>query len=391
MTYFTTLIIPFTFQGKLSKIDRAIRKQGIWQQKEYSDPNAESLIANLFKSVKKAAIYTAGNNAVNELFHSKDFILTVGKEEFPYTYRDLTLVTFSTGVGYLFIELSVWDAAVLRHLRKVTAKGVRHYIKTGRDSREKMPMTNVVNRLIDFCQNKLFFTSANPRGFAQTEMIVFAYNENGQPNSEVIDSLFDAVSEEPAERLNPFQGSDWGISPRFSVWLTDPTCKISNSQLHSNFRLHYLPLIAIVLHQKSGAVSFEKQIKDHAHSDRRLCRAVKAFRRYFFPQTVSNAPVKQTVYDKFREQHPADLASLEQFVSEVESRTSLRDKISAIFGVIMSIIGLISILTDGDSLIESHFSQHWQGAATVVIYVVCAGLAIFGVICVILIVKPDKK
>ena len=135
----------------------------------------------------------------------------------------------------------------------------------------------------------------------------------------------------------------------------------------------------------------EKQINDHAHSDRRLCRAVKAFRHYFFPQCVSNAPVKQTVYDKFRAQHPSDLTSLESFVSEVESRTSLRDKISAIFGVIMSIIGLISILTDGDSLIESHFSQHWQGAATVVIYVVCAGLAIFGVICVILIVKPDKK
>ena len=391
MTYFTTLIIPFTFQGKLSKIDRAIRKQGIWQQKEYSDPNAESLIADLFKSGKKAAIYTAGNNAVNDLFHSKDFILTTGKEDCPYTYRDLTLVMFSTGVGYLFIELSVWAAPVLRHLRKVTAKGVKHYIKTGRDSREKLPMTNVINRLLDFCKNRFFFTSANPRGFAQTEMIVFAFNESGQPNAEVIDSLFHVVSEEPAERLNPFKGSDWGISPRFSVWLTDPTCKISNSQLHSNFRLHYLPLIAIALHQKAAAVSFEKQINDHAHSDRRLCRAVKAFRHYFFPQCVSNAPVKQTVYDKFRAQHPSDLTSLESFVSEVESRTSLRDKISAIFGIMASIIATISLLTDGSTYIESHLSKDWQEPATVGMYSLLAFFVVFGFWCLILVIKPDKK
>ena len=316
MTYATTLIIPFRFDrggSGIENTDALIRQQGIWQRAAYSDQNAVRSIADLYNTSGSAAMYIADKDTVNRLFGSRQFRVAAGQEQYDYAYDRLTLFVFDTGVGFLCTGLSVREPAALRRLHTVVSKNIKHFKKTGRDSFEELPMMTVIERLLDFTDHQTFFTSPDPSVYAQAGMLVYAFNDGETDSDAVIDGIFANAGETVAKRLKPFPGVAWGISSRCVAMVTNPECRIPSNDLQANVTLHYLPLIVLVLHQKTAAIRYNEIISGAPADEAALKEEIAAFRSTFFPENVSDASVKQQVYNEVRRLNPSETAPLEAF------------------------------------------------------------------------------
>ena len=394
MTYTTTLIIPFRFDcggSGIENTDALIQQQGIWLRAAYSDQNAVRSIADLYNTSGCAALYTADKDAVNRLFGSRQFRVVAGQERYDYAYERLTLFVFDTGVGFLCTGLSVREPAALRRLHTVVSKNIKHFKKTGKDSFEELPMMTVIERLLDFTDNQSFFTSPNPSSYAQAAMLVYAYNDGETDSDAVIDGIFANAGETAAKRLKPFPGVAWGISSRCVAMVTNPECRIASTQLQANVTLHYLPLIVLALHQKAAAFRYNEIINGDPDNENALKEEIATFQNTFFPENVSDASIKQQVYNEVRRLNPSETAPLEAFLAKESSGSSVKDKLIGLFNILLSVGGIFSILADGITVIQELVPDNWKTAATYSLYALCVALAVLGIYGVYLLFKPKKK
>lgn len=394
MTYTTTLIIPFRFackMGEIAAIDSQIQEKGIWQRVNYSDQNACRPIAELYNESGNAAMYSAGKETVNRLFGSREFRVTSGQEQYDYSYGRLTLFVFATGVGFLCTELSVREAAALRRLRSVVAKGVKHYKKTGKDTYEELPMMELIGTLLNFAENQPFFTSPNPASYAQANLLIYAYNDSQMTNDAVIDDIFAGAGESAAKRLNPFAGVAWGISARCVALVSNADCRIASTQLQSNAALHYLPLIVLALHQKAAAFRYAEDIRTQSGQSDRLREEITAFQNTFLPENVSDAPVKQQIYNEVKRLNPAETAPLTAFLAEKNKGSSAKDKVIGAVELLIAVAGIFSILSDGIDVIQKIVPESMAAVCRYGLYGLCAVLAAVGCYGVYLLVRPSKK
>ena len=394
MTYATTLIIPFRFDrggSGIENTDALIRQQGIWQRAAYSDQNAVRSIADLYNTSGSAAMYIADKDTVNRLFGSRQFRVAAGQEQYDYAYDRLTLFVFDTGVGFLCTGLSVKEPAALRRLHTVVSKNIKHFKKTGRDSFEELPMMTVIERLLNFTDHQTFFTSPDPSVYAQAAMLVYAFNDGETDSDAVIDGIFANAGETAAKRLKPFPGVAWGISSRCVAMVTNPECRIPSNDLQANVTLHYLPLIVLVLHQKTAAIRYNEIISGAPENENTLKEEIAAFRSTFFPENVSDASVKQQVYNEFRSLNPSETAPLEAFLAKEPSGNFVMEKLLGAISLIFSVGSIFSILSDGINVIQEVVPESMKQIARYGMYALCIALAALGICGVYLLFKPKKK
>ena len=394
MTYTTTLIIPFRFEcdgNGIENTDALIRQQGIWQRAAYSDQNAVRSIADLYNTSGSAAMYTADKDTVNRHFGSRQFRVAAGQEQYDYAYDRLTLFVFDTGVGFLCTGLSVREPAALRRLHTVVSKNIKHFKKTGRDSFEELPMMTVIERLLDFTDNQPFFTSPNPSSYAQAAMLVYAFNDGETDSDAVIDGIFANAGETVAKRLKPFPGVAWGISSRCVAMVTNPECRIASTQLQANVTLHYLPLIVLALHQKAAAFRYNEIINGDPENEDTLKEEITAFQSTFFPENVSDASIKQQVYNEVRRLNPSETAPLEAFLAKEPSGNFVMEKLLGAISLIFSVGSIFSILSDGINVIQEVVPESMKQIARYGMYALCVALAVLGICGVYLLFKPKKK
>ena len=394
MTYTTTLIIPFRYDcggSGIENTDALIQQQGLWQRAAYSDQNAVRSIADLYNTSGSAAMYTADKDAVNRLFGSRQFRVAAGQEQYDYAYDRLTLFVFDTGVGFLCTGLSVREPAALRRLHTVVSKNIKHFKKTGRDSFEELPMMTVIERLLDFTDNQPFFTSPNPSGYAQAGMLVYAFNDGETDSDAVIDGIFANAGETAAKRLKPFPGVAWGISSRCVAMVTNPECRIASTQLQANVTLHYLPLIILALHQKAAAFRYNEIINGDPDNENSLKEEITAFQNTFFPENVSDASIKQQVYNEVRRLNSSETAPLEAFLAKESSGNFVMEKLLGAISLIFSVGSIFSILSDGINVIQEVVPESMKQIARYGMYALCIALAALGICGVYLLFKPKKK
>ena len=372
MTYIPTLIIPFRFDrvgSGIENTDALIRQQGIWQRAAYSDQNAVRSIADLYNTSGSAAMYTADKDTVNRLFGSRQFRVAAGQEQYDYAYDRLTLFVFDTGVGFLCTGLSVREPAALRRLHTVVSKNIKHFKKTGRDSFEELPMMTVIER----------------------PMLVYAFNDGETDSDAVIDGIFANAGETAAKRLRPFPGVAWGISSRCVAIVTNPECRIASTQLQANVTLHYLPLIVLALHQKAAAFRYNEIINGDPDDENALKEEITAFQNTFFPENVSDASIKQQVYNEVRRLNPSETAPLEAFLAKEPSGNFVMEKLLGAISLIFSVGSIFSILSDGINVIQEVVPESMKQIARYGMYALCIALAALGICGVYLLFKPKKK
>lgn len=394
MTYATTLIISFRFdcgRNGIEDTDALIRQQGIWQRAAYSDQNAVKSIADLYNTSGSAAMYTADGDTVNRLFGSRQFRVTAGQEQYDYAYDRLTLFVFATGTGFLCTGLSVKDPAALRRLHTVVSKNIKHFKKTGRESYEELPMTTVIEKLLDFTRHQTFFTSPHPSVYAQAGMLVYAFNDGETDNDAVIDGIFADAGDTVTKRLKPFPGVAWGISARCVAMVTNPECRIASTQLQANVTLHYLPLIILALHRQAAAFWYNELINAAPADEAALKEEIAAFQNTFFPENVSDASIKQQVYNEVRRLNPSETAPLEAFLAKEPSGNFVMEKLLGAISLIFSVGSIFSILSDGINVIQEVVPESMKQIARYGMYALCIALAVLGICGVYLLFKPKKK
>ena len=394
MTYTTTLIIPFRFDcrtGRLADIDALVKKQGVWRSTTYSCPNAMPSVAALYNSGSRAGMYKASNQAVKAVTKHNKFLLQKGSESYHYSFGDLLLFLFDTGVGFLCPEVKCDTPAALRRLRTFNVKGVHPFIDHGQNNLEPFSLMTLMEKLLDFTPSELFFTSSNPHSFAQAGLLVYAFNDSGTPNNEVIDSIFTGAGEYVAKRVHEFQGSDWGISANCAALVIDPTCRNDSGNQYGSLRHNYLPLIVLALHAKAAACQFGEDIRTQSGSSDRLREEIAAFLERYLPENVSSAPIKQQVYSEVKRLNPPETAPLTSFLAKDTTGSNVKDKLLGAISLIFSVGSIFSILSDGINVIQEVVPESMKQIARYGMYALCIALAVLGIYGVYLIFKPKKK
>ena len=252
-------------------------------------------------------------------------------------------------------------------------------------------MMTVIEKLLDFTGNQPFFTSPHPSVYAQAAMLVYAFNDGETDNDAVIDGIFADAGESATKRLKPFPGVAWGISARCVAMVTNPECRIASTQLQANVTLHYLPLIVLALHRQAAAFWYNEIIHAASADEDALKEEIAAFQSTFFPENVSDASVKQQVYNEVARLHPAETAPLEAFLARESSGSSVWDKLIGAISLIFSVGSIFSILSDGINVIQTLVPESMKQIARYGMYTLCAALAALGVFGVYLLIKPKKK
>ena len=252
-------------------------------------------------------------------------------------------------------------------------------------------MMTVIERLLDFTDHQTFFTSPDPSVYAQAAMLVYAFNDGETDSDAVIDGIFANAGETVAKRLKPFPGVAWGISSRCVAMVTNPECRIASTQLQANVTLHYLPLIVLALHQKAAAFRYNEIINGDPDNENALKEEIATFQNTFFPENVSDASIKQQVYNEVRRLNPSETAPLEAFLAKEPSGNFVMEKLLGAISLIFSVGSIFSILSDGINVIQEVVPESMKQIARYGMYALCIALAALGICGVYLLFKPKKK
>ena len=399
MTYTTTLIIPFGFDcdmGEIGKIEEKI-DTNIWKRMAYSCSNVYRHIAELYDSHNKsrvAAIYTATNQAVQSIAKSREFCINPGSENYEYSYGDLQLYVFETGVGFLCMEINYKNIETLKRLRCVVAKNVAHYRRTANGVYgEEFPMLEVIKRLLSFNKNDIFFSSSNPNHFAQALTFSYTCTTSNQSKTAMY-SLMHMVNEENYinERENigeeyviPFRGVQWGISSRSIVVVQDENSAKSFKEFRGDMLNNYLPLIILAYHQKYAMIKFSAMVNGTSAQIRDARNDIIDFKVRSSFVSVSDTQVFQQLYDKIMsvnkiesmiKENDRKLDSL--LTRENNAHRAKLEKVTGVITLLFTVMGITSILTDGMTAVDSLVAVEYQPVANIILLAACAGLAAIG-------------
>ncbi len=400
MAYTTTLIIPFGFDcdmGEISKIETKIEKSGIWTRTMYNCSNVYRHIAQLYDSHNKsriAAIYTATNQAVQSITKSREFCINPDRENYEYSYGDLQLYVFESGVGFLCMAIKFKNIETLKKLRCVVANNVTHYRKTANGQYgEVFPMIEIIKSLLSFNKNDICFSSFNPNHFAQALTLSYTYTTSSG-NKTALYSLLHMVSEDEysnetenfgEECIIPFRGFHWGVSSRTIAVVQDENSKKSHKDFQGELFSQYLPLIILAYHQKYAMIKFSAMINGSPAQIKDARNDIIDFKVRSSFVSVSDTHVFQQIYDrimsvnKIEDMIKENDRKLDNLLTREnnEHRAKL-EKVTGVITLLFTIMGITSILTDGMTAVNNIVSADHQPFANIILFWACAILAAIG-------------
>lgn len=400
MAYTTTLIIPFGFDcdmGEIGKIEEKIEKSGIWTRSRYTCSNVYRHIAELYDSRNKsrvAAIYTATNQAVQSIAKSREFCINPDRENYEYSYGDLQLYVFETGVGFLCMEINYKNIETLKRLRCVVASNVAHYRRTSNGVYgEESPMLEVIKRLLSFNKNDIFFSSSNPNHFAQAVTFSYACTTSDKSGNTLRSLLHIANGENNIsarentgeEYVIPFQGMQCGISSRTIAAVQDENSKENERNFKGKLFSEYLPLIILAYHQKYAMIKFSAMVNGTPAQIRDARNDIIDFKVRSSFVSVSDTQVLQQLYDKIMsvnkiesmiKENDRKLDSL--LTRENNAHRAKLEKVTGVITLLFTVMGITSILTDGMTAVNNLAAVEYQPFANIILLAACAGLAAIG-------------
>ena len=396
----TTLIIPFGFDcnmGEIGEIEKKIEKSGIWTRANYCCPNVYRHIAALYNdknSARTAALYTATNQAIQNIAKTREFCINPDRENYEYSYGDLQLYVFESGVGFLCMEVKFNNIDTLKKLRSVVANNVKHYRKTsGGVYGEELPMFEIIKSLLGFNKNDIFFSSANPNHFAQA--LTFSYICTSCTQSKTaLYSLMHMVNEENyinerenigEEHIIPFRGVQWGISSRSIVVVQDENSSKSFKEFRGDILNNYLPLIILAYHQKYAMIKFSAMVNGSPAQIKDARNDIIDFKVRSSFVSVSDTQVFQQLYDKIMSVNKIDSMIKENdrkldslLTRENNAHRAKLEKVTGVITLLFTIMGIVSILTDGMTAVNKFFAPDTDILTRIIMLAVTAILAAIG-------------